>query len=386
MPKKEKKGKPVMNAIETKIPKNLKTKIKEIMNGTNKLYGYLSVIVYLQTNNMEDKYTDIIKYIIDTKGMITFNDIITAYSVYLNEIPVNIGNLETFTILITAILESWVSDWELVYELPTPNHWFPSCDKMTDIIERFNNVVKYNARYFIMYLIEQGKFTSGKMKLFDDILCGYQFIENQYYLEHEKYFYTQMIDFMKRCMSEEEYLTYLKNIKSNGLTEWFHPPAGHTAGTKYPHSQLMSYQWPTRIVKIALHTTDKNIWKEIFNMIGTLANNNEKFHKSATCSRCLYDLCCIWMTHYNTFADDDDLYSYFDNLNPVENWNETKFNLRTILKDEKIGLIKDSKKKIDKLRKKLKGSYHRKMITMVSEKYTNMRGGIYLINRIAGFL
>jgi hypothetical protein len=114
-----------------------------------------------------------------------------------------------------------------------------------------------------------------------------------------------------------DYLSFLKNVKSNELTEWFHPPAGHTDRTKYSHEELMSYQWPTRLIIICQYTKDKNIWREIFNMIITLANNNAKFCASKTLKFCIRNLLGEWTKHYNEYNDCDyyDLYSFLSKMN-----------------------------------------------------------------------
>jgi hypothetical protein len=78
------------------------------------------------------------------------------------------------------------------------------------------------------------------------------------------------------------YLDYLANEKSAGLTQWFHPPAGHQQGDRLEYFELQRVQWTIRLVILSEHTSRIDAWERLFRMLGTLATNNEKFRASMT--------------------------------------------------------------------------------------------------------
>ena len=89
---------------------------------------------------------------------------------------------------------------------------------------------------------------------------------------------------LANCNLNEQggYLDYLENEKSVGLTQWFHPPAGHQQGDRLEYFELMRAQWTTRLVILSEHTSRVDVWERLFRMLGTLATNNEKFRESMT--------------------------------------------------------------------------------------------------------
>jgi hypothetical protein len=136
-----------------------------------------------------------------------------------------------------------------------------------------------------------------------------------------------------------DYLDYLATEKSEGLTKWFHPPAGYEEGTRLGYWQHLRTMWTSRLKYVLEY--DIKCAPKIFEMLGQLSKNKDTFRNSKHKWFTIFNLIEICLE--NDEIDIRTIYYYL--------YNNGLFDGKTFVKyfmKNKYGMVIPSRKKITK--------------------------------------